>query len=115
MKIKVSMKQIKDNYYSVIGIPYCEAQYLLYFQDPNFYTCGVYGWNNDIYEISNLVCISTGYRNLQGNVKYDYKMLNEYENEARKIVNSTLPWEDKQIQVNTLLNEFVQNVYENRC
>lgn len=115
MKVKVTMKQIRNNYYSIIGIPYCNAYYLLSFQDPNFYTCGVYGWNNDIYEISDFVAISTGCRNLGGNVKYDYEILENYENQAKNIMHSRIPLEDKRVKVNSLLNEFVQSVYENRC
>ena len=39
--------------------------------DSNYYTCGVYGWNYDVYFLSNELglpyIVTTGYRNMPGN------------------------------------------------
>jgi len=106
-KVKVSMKDMRDNYY-VIGIPYCKAQYLLSYQNPVAYSSGVYGWNCDYYDIDNVV-ISTGYRYVNNKrTAYDYDLLKGYDNEARKIVGDyDLDYDERKKQVNILLSEFI--------
>ena len=74
MKTLTTNKEIKSNFYKIVKIGYCDAQYLLSFKNPFSYTCGVYGWNADFYEIGN-TCISTGYRPIGESV--DYKLLTE--------------------------------------
>lgn len=44
MKVKVTKKEIRENYKNVISVGYCELQYLLRGKNPNFYTSGIYGW-----------------------------------------------------------------------
>lgn len=107
-KVKVSMKDMRDNYY-VIGIPYCKAQFLLSYQNPVAYSSGVYGWNCDYYDIDNVV-ISTGYRYINNKrTDYDYDLLTEYDNQARKISsNYDIPYDDRIKQVNALLSEFIE-------
>ena len=106
-KVKVSMKDMRDNYY-VIGIPYCKAQFLLYYQNPIAYSSGVYGWNCDYYDIDNVV-ISTGYRYINNKrTVYDYDLLKEYDKKAREIRdNYDLDYDDRIKQVNDLLSEFI--------
>lgn len=106
MKIKTTKKAVKNNYNHIIGIGYCNAQYLLGFAKEFGYSAGSNGWACDYYDV-NGVCISTGYSYIHG-VKYDYDMLNKYELEAQSIrLDNSLTWEVKEEKINQLLKDFV--------
>ena len=104
MKYKTTRKAIVNNCINVKSTGYCELQSLLRNHDPNAYTCGVYGWNFDIYEIYG-VTICTGYRNMPGE---SLKYTSEYEKKAEKIwsYENKQPFEEKQKEVEKLLHEF---------
>lgn len=78
--------------------------YLLNNHSPIAYTCGIYGWNFDVYEVYG-VTICTGYRNMPG---ARLKKISEYEEKARAILSweDKRPFEEKQIAVENLLKEF---------
>ena len=80
MKYKTTSKAIKEGYYHIIPVGYCELQSLLKYKRPNAYTCGVYGWNYDVYDIGGRA-ICTGYRGMpSANVKKDsYAIAKKYE------------------------------------
>lgn len=61
-KAKATRKWIKDNY-TCAGVGYCDIYYLTRFQEPRFYTCGVYGWNMDVYTFGDYA-LTTGYRGM---------------------------------------------------
>ena len=108
MKFKTTQKAVKEGYRNIIEIGYCDLQFLLNYETPIAYTCGVYGWNSDIYQIDNNTVIVTGYRPF-GNVNVDYKLIREYNKKAGKIV---LDWNiiNKKELLGELLNEFVKKV-----
>ena len=110
MKAQITRKQVKANYYYIIRIPYCDAQSLLSGQSPNFYTCGVYGWNADIYDIDG-VAICTGYRTF-GNVQ-NRELTKKYEQKARKLKDA-FSWkndtENFKKRVNKLLKKYIDEV-----
>ena len=112
MKFKTTQKEIKNNYYDIIRIGYCNAWYLLYYQEPIAYTSGIYGWNSDIYEVDG-VAISTGYRPF-GNVS-SHGLIADYNAKAKEIINNNM-WKDKQEEtkqaVNKLLKEFIKKAVE---
>src|SRR5574344_954909 len=58
MQTKVTKKQVMSYNSNVLEVGYCDLQFLLGRFSPQYYTCGVYGWNADIYEIDNM-CIFT--------------------------------------------------------
>lgn len=71
MAIKVSAKALKAEYgLMIIGLPYnyCNLiKDLMNWESPEFYTCGVYGWNCDAYLVKMfgkypVYLISMGYR-----------------------------------------------------
>ena len=94
MKCKATKKEIKDNYSKVIGIGYCNVEFLLQYKKPFAYSCGQSGWKCDYYQIEN-ICISTGYDYLS-TVKIDYKLVRKYEKQAEKIVlNYALDYEKR--------------------
>lgn len=65
MKVKTTRKAIVNGFYNVKRAGYCELSYLLNNHSPIAYTCGVYGWNFDVYEVYG-VTICTGYSNMPG-------------------------------------------------
>ena len=73
MNIKITKKDLKNNYYTIVRAGYCELQCLLKNSDAVRevgHACGLYGWNWTAYEVkaSNgvSVCVCTGYRDLVG-------------------------------------------------
>ena len=108
MKLKTTKKEIRANFYKVLSIGYCDAQYLLSYKNPFSYTCGVYGWSADFYEIGNF-CISTGYSPI--GEKVDYILLQELEKQAQKIcLDYNLDNETKEKQLNELINTLINSV-----
>lgn len=59
------IKRLVNGSYNVKCAGYCDLSYLLNNHSPIAYTCGVYGWNFDVYEVYG-VTICTGYRNMPG-------------------------------------------------
>ena len=108
MKLKTTNKQIRANFYKVLSIGYCDVQYLLQYKRPFAYTCGVYGWNADFYEIGNF-CISTGYRPIGEDVNYN--LLMELEKQAKNIcLNYELNTETKETQLDELINKLINSL-----
>jgi len=108
MKLKTTNKQIRANFYKVLSIGYCDAQYLLLYKKPFAYTCGNYGWSADFYEIGNF-CISTGYRPI--GEKVDYTLLQELEKQARNIyLDNNLNREEKEMRIDELINKLINSV-----
>jgi hypothetical protein len=107
-KIKVSKKEMRENYY-VIGIPVHKAQHLLTYQHPVAYSSGNMGWACDYYDVNNVV-ISTGYGYINNQrTAYDYDVLVEYDKKAYSIIaDYDMHFEERMKQVNALLNEFIE-------
>ena len=87
MSLRLKEKEIKESFY-VVGIAYCDLQYLLQYFTRTGYTAGVYGWNSDFYQVDNSnFGISTGYGYIQ-NVKIDdnikRKIIKKYNDKAKK-------------------------------
>lgn len=71
MKFKTSKKAMKDYYGgNLYSAGYCELQYLLHYKNASAYSCGVYGWSCDYYEIGD-ICISTGYSPIGERINYE--------------------------------------------
>lgn len=112
MKVKVTKRQVLNNYWQVISVGYCDLQTLLRFKDANYYTSGVYGWNCDIYDLGNGVALTTGYRPF-GNLKASYyHITSKYEKKAKKVMekyyNNTIKLITRNKQLDNLLKEFVK-------
>jgi hypothetical protein len=111
MKIRVTKKQIMEGYKNIIVAGYCDLQWLLKYRDADFNTCGVYGWNADIYKIDNNTVIVTGYRPF-GNVR-KYGLAKKYDEKARKIaLNYDTPWEKQAKKLDKLIEKFVKESIE---
>lgn len=106
MKFKTTKRDVMNGFARVISVGYCDMQDLLRYKNPVAYTCGVYGWNADIYDMGAGTAIVTGYRPF-GNVKMDYSIVREYEKTAGDIPYSDDMREEK---TNYLLKEALNKI-----
>jgi hypothetical protein len=110
MKFKTTKKNMRQNYHTIITIGYCDAQYLLQYENPIAYSTRAEGWACDYYDIDN-VLITTGYAPLsEKNSKRDYDIMKKYDNEAMKIVHSNIDWKTQKEKIRLLLNDFINEV-----
>lgn len=82
MKFKTTKNAVMNGYARVYRCGYCELQDLLPSGGAVAYTCGIYGWNADIYDLGALadstwnVAICAGYRpfgrEIPGNLAKEY-------------------------------------------
>lgn len=106
MKLKTTKKAIRESGQTVIKIGYCNAQFLLRFQQEFAYSTRREGWACDYYEVNGVI-ISTGYSPIGKQVEYD--LIREYEEKARKICGDyARSYEDQKAAVNALLYEFIE-------
>lgn len=85
MKYKTTAKAIREEskWRKTVSAGYCDLQALLSGRQANAYTCGVYGWNFDVYDV-NGITITTGYRGMVGRRANNIR---EYEKRAEEIQN----------------------------
>lgn len=65
MKYKTTRKAIVAGCQNIRSAGYYDLADLLRNHEPVAYTCGIYGWNFDVFEVYG-VTICTGYRNMPG-------------------------------------------------
>lgn len=112
MKYKTTRKAIVAGCQNIRSAGYCDLADLLRNHEPVAYTCGIYGWNFDVFEVYG-VTICTGYRNMPGK-RLDG--IRKYEKKAREIwENYATPYEIKKEETEKLLQEFCElnGGYEN--
>ena len=105
MKYKTTRKAIVNGCFNIKCAGYCDLQYLLQNHPPVAYTCGVYGWNFDVYDVYG-VTICTGYRGMPGE---RLQAIEEYEQKARGVMsweNTAETFDEKREHVERLLQEF---------
>lgn len=103
MKYRTTVKALREGACNLRCADYCDLENLLRAHDANAYTCGVYGWNFDVYEAYGLT-ICTGYRGMPGK---RLEGIVEYEKKADAIwCDYNKPYEERQKAVETLLHEF---------
>ena len=77
MKTRVTAKWVRQHFasiYSASDSALCDLQSAL--PAPAYYTCGIYGWNADVFILDIDTVVVAGYRPF-GNVKVDTKQLAE--------------------------------------
>lgn len=87
MKIRTTQKEIKKSYSNILAIGYAEYYHLLDKYKATFYTCGVYGWNADVFiDYTTDTAIATGYRPF-GKWLNDKQLaiFEKYNNKAKKL------------------------------
>ena len=107
MKFKTTRSAIVNgtNPKELFKCGYCSMSNLLHYHEPIAYTCGIYGWNFDVYTVHGLT-ITTGYRNMCG-FSIPHELLQTYEQKAKTIIYDwSIPYETKKESVETLLSEF---------
>ena len=113
MKTKTTRNFIKAGFSRIIEIGYCGAWNLLSCMEPKWYTCGIYGWNADVYLIDLDTVIVTGYRpfgNLNGNpLSTKYEKLAE---EVSKKYRWSGKYEEERAELRNLVAEYVREVCE---
>lgn len=103
MKFKTTAKEIRNYGGNVVRAGYCDLQHLLRGVEPVAYTCGVYGWNFDVY-ILHGVTICTGYRGMVGRRANG---IAEFEKRAESIIhNRDIDCEKRQELLDELRKEF---------
>jgi hypothetical protein len=109
MKIRVSKKEIREGAGYIIGVPYCDLQYLLRAESADYYSAGVYGWSCDYYNIKEVgVVISTGYDYI--GKRADYELVKKYNNKASKMWDESKDYYKTAKQVHKLLLKFIEEV-----
>lgn len=107
MKFKTTKKAIMEGYPKTVCVGYCDLQHLLYFNEPIAYTCGVYGWNADIYDFGNIAIIM-GYRPF-GEIRISYDSYRKYDDKARSIIyDYNTDYETRKKKVQKLLQDFLK-------
>ena len=98
MKIKTTRKAIVNSSSNIVSVGYCDLSTLLRYHSPIAYTCGVYGWNFDVYEVNGLT-ICTGYRGMPGRRANN---VCEYEQAAKSDL-KLLDWREAEAEIERLL------------
>lgn len=83
MKYRTTKKEVMNGNKFIIGIKYADVEYLLEGQHPAVYTCGVHGWNADVYTINHNTAVVIGSRPF-GNISPDYSMIHKYDQKAKQ-------------------------------
>lgn len=103
MSAQVTRKFVVNSCSNIKKCGDCDLACLLRYQNPTYFTAGVYGWNFDVYLLPGLT-LCTGYRGMPGERLEGIK---EYEDKARKIYEDfSLNYEKKVAAIATLLDEF---------
>lgn len=109
MKVKVTKKQVQENYKNIIRVGYCDLHYLLRFKEADYYTAGVCGWNADIYQVNFNTCIVTGFRPF-GNIS-NHELVEEVEEMAENILkNRALSLEEQKKQIDFVFANFIAKI-----
>ena len=109
MKFRTTGKAIKANY-DAVALGYCEVQTLFSGTEPNAYTCGVYGWNADIYTNGHKAIV-TGYRPTGRAPRLSFDDVRGYEQTARLIVSDySKPYEERQAKLAELRADFFSKI-----
>ena len=101
MTYKITRKAIVNGSSNIVSVGYCDLSTLLRYHSPIAYTCGVYGWNFDVYEIHGLT-ICTGYRGMPGRAANN---VHKYEQAARDAL-ERLDWREEETEIERLLADF---------
>lgn len=114
MKYRTTAKAIREEYGKnrILSIGYCGMQNLLSFFSESAYTCGVYGWNFDIYEVHG-IAICTGYRGMPAGLSYDWEKLSALEKDAEKIrADFKKPYKQAKAELEKMLFNFIDETRE---
>lgn len=110
IKLKATKKEMREHYWCILSVGYCDLQSLLGERQPFAYSSRVEGWACDYYEVDG-VLISTGYAPLSTkNMIVDYNILKEYENKSIEVDKLYLPLDERKAKKEALLKELVNKL-----
>lgn len=110
MKLRATKKEMREGYDKVLRIGYCNAQNLLWGEEPFAYSTGRYGWCCDYYDIGG-VLISTGYSPLESKgMKSDYRRIQEYDKRAEEIRYGNEDFDTQRQQTRELLEAMLSEM-----
>ena len=110
MKFRTTQKAIRENYNTIICVPYCGLQNLLNHESPVAYTVRREGWAADIYDMGGGVAIVTGYAPF-GKIRPSYELRKRYETDAEKIrSNPSISWTERREHLRQLARTFIEEV-----
>lgn len=110
-KFRTNRAELTYNNRIIVGIGYCDIQNIERFLRPNAYTCGVYGWNSDIYEFESFA-ISTGYRPIRYVYSKDKKLQAESDLLYKYLRDLDSRIEQKKIKLPTDWSKASRKVYK---
>lgn len=84
MKYRTTQRDVTNGYGYVFRTGFCNLQNLLSYENPVAYTCGVYGWNADVYQFEGFAIV-TGYRPFGRSIPSE--VVKRYERKASSIRN----------------------------
>lgn len=114
MKVKVTQKELREGYSTIISVGYCVLQHLLGHRNPQYYNTGANGWNFDAYDIDGTLIV-TGYRPAFDKCRAPYELSSEYNLKAQKVCEDMWPdWKAYNEARDKLLKEFIAKVIELR-
>lgn len=108
MKFKVTRKEIKENYNTILKVSYCNLQNMLNCEEPFAYSTRAEGWACDYYDIGYGVVISTGYAPIGTPVNYE--TCREYEKRAEKTISTIWDYEERRAALGQLIADFREEV-----
>lgn len=96
-----------------LSLGYCEYQDIFRYLDANAYTCGLYGWNADVYEVGGNFAIVTGYRPF-GKVRLRIRndALKEIADLAEEYTRSSMGQEEFKGKIKDVLRNECYNCWE---
>lgn len=111
MRFRVTNKELVSMYgYRILSVGYCNAQYLLGYEQPVAYKCGRDGWHYDVYDV-NGYAICTGYGGYPKCTKCQYDIVRAYEKKACKVTCSNeIDFREKPKLVKKILFDFVNEI-----
>lgn len=110
MKLKITNKKVKENYARIYNLNTCKSDRILSLFNAFGYTCGIYGWNADFYDIDG-VCVCVGYRSLIGQMPTEEqkKKINKLAEKVDALRNDfTTDWKLKDKKYNKIKNDFIK-------
>lgn len=116
IKMKVTMKAVKERYQVIYQVPYNAVQTLLRYEKRIAQTVGVNGWNSDIFVLEtneHQVVISTGYNPF--GKKVPYELYSKYEKLARHNQDNRNNYEDYSYYMRNYrqdIKDFVEELIE---
>lgn len=113
MKSRITAKDLRSMFKGkAITLGTQQPYYLLRYHNPDWYTCGIYGWNFDAYDIDG-VLIMWGDRGTFGKLA-DYDRIKFYEEKAKEICNEVylrdMRFDHIKARLDGLIKDFIGEV-----